>query len=72
MGVTQGTTTLIGDNPTVKYANGKQHGYAVLDITTAETRCRFRAVDTIKEKQSPIATIAEFVVAAGKPGARQV
>jgi alkaline phosphatase D len=60
------------DNPHVRFANSERRGYAVLELT--ETRClaQLRALDSEKAADSPIATLAAFVVEDGRPGAETV
>jgi alkaline phosphatase D len=63
---------LRSDNPHVRFANSERRGYAVLELT--ETRClaQLRALDSEKAADSPISTLAVFVVEDGRPGAETV
>jgi alkaline phosphatase D len=56
--------------PDVHQFDGTRHGYAVVDLTADEARCRYRTVSTVTQPTADISTLAEMVVAAGRPGAR--
>jgi alkaline phosphatase D len=58
--------------PHLHFANGSVRGYGVVDLTPATARCRFRAVESVAQRTSPVSTIAEFEVTAGRPGARRL
>jgi alkaline phosphatase D len=58
--------------PWIRYTDSTRHGYAVMELTEEQARCRFRSVRTTTAEESPIDTIAEFIVQAGKPGLTRV
>ncbi len=60
---------LRAENPHVCFANGEKRGYVVMDL--AEKRClaQLRVIDSEKAADSPISTLASFVVEGGRPGA---
>ncbi|MBI4988777.1 MAG: alkaline phosphatase D family protein [Rhodocyclales bacterium] len=57
------------DNPHVRFANSERRGYAVLELTEKRCLAQLRAIDSEKAVDSPIATLAAFVVEDGRPGA---
>jgi alkaline phosphatase D len=63
---------VLTDIPWLKFADSTRHGYAVMEVTEDEARCRFRSVRTTVSEESPIDTIAEFTVAAGRAGLTRV
>ena len=60
---------LRAENPHVRFANGEKRGYVVMDL--AERRClaELRVIDSEKAADSPVSTLATFVVEDGRPGA---
>ena len=58
-------------NPHVRYANGADRGYVVLDISREKIEARLRALADVKSANSTIATAATFEVEAGRPGVRR-
>ena len=60
---------LRAENPHVRFANGEKRGYVVMDL--AEKRClaELRVIDSEKAADSPISTLASFIVEDGRPGA---
>lgn len=57
------------ENPHVRFANSEKRGYAVLELTERRCLARLRALDSEKAADSPISTLATFVVEDGRPGA---
>ena len=57
-------------NPHVRYARSEVHGYGVVALEPKQATISFRAVKSVKEKNSPISTLQQFVVEAGQPGAK--
>ena len=53
----------------MRFANGEKRGYVVMDL--AEKRClaELRVIDSEKAADSPISTLASFIVEDGRPGA---
>lgn len=58
------------ENPHVRFANSEKRGYAVLELTEKRCLARLRALDSEKAADSPISTLATFVVEDGRPGAK--
>ena len=57
------------ENPHVRFANSEKRGYAVLELTEKRCLAQLRAIDSEKAADSPISTLAAFVVENGRPGA---
>lgn len=55
-------------NPHIRYANGVDRGYVVLDIGADKLEARLRTVGTVKAQDSPIGTLGRFEVQAGRAG----
>jgi alkaline phosphatase D len=53
-----------------KYARSDKRGYVTVELSAREARVRLRAIDSEKDPNSGIATIATFAVADGKAGAK--
>jgi len=60
------------ENPHVRFANSEKRGYAVLELTERRCLAQLRALDSEKAADSPISTLAAFVVEDGHPGAERV
>ena len=58
------------ENPHIKFYNGKR-GYVRVEITPSLCRADYRIVPFVSKPGAPIATLASFVVEAGKPGAER-
>jgi alkaline phosphatase D len=58
------------DNPHTKFFDGAFRGYVRCEVTPQQWRSDFRAVTTILAPESPIRTLASFVVEDGRPGAQ--
>ncbi len=57
------------ENPHVRFASSEKRGYAVLELTERRCLAQLRAIDSEKAADSPISTLAAFVVENGRPGA---
>jgi alkaline phosphatase D len=57
--------------PHVKYVDGRDHGYVVLDVTRDRMRADFRYVSAIEDPNASISTGASFVVEDRQPGAKE-
>jgi alkaline phosphatase D len=57
------------ESPHARYARSDKRGYVTVELSAREARVRLRAIDSEKDPNSGIATIANFVVADGKAGA---
>lgn len=58
-----------GDNPHVKYFDGRPGGYVRCDLTKGLWRSDLRLADSILDRRFPVRTVASFVVEDGHPGA---
>lgn len=58
---------LSANHPHVRYANTKQRGYLVVELTPSGMHAQLRAVDE-KRRDSEVTTPAAFTVVAGRPG----
>ena len=58
------------DNPFVKLQNA-QRGYVSCELTPRLFTARYRVLDSVTRRGSPRKTLAEFVVASGRPGAQR-
>ncbi len=59
---------LLATNPHVKFLDVR-NGYTVCDVTPDRWQADYRALKTVETADSPVATIASFVVEDGRPGA---
>ena len=57
------------DNPHTQFFDGFFHGYVRCTLTPESWLTEFRAVPSILNEQSPVFTLAAFVVHDGLPGA---
>jgi alkaline phosphatase D len=55
-------------NPHIRYGRGDVFGYGLVEIGAKQAAVSFRAVDSVRDRQSGISTIARFAVEAGRPG----
>jgi alkaline phosphatase D len=56
----------LSDNPHIKFFDSRQRGYVRCSVSRQEWRSELRAVDTVKQQNSQISTLATFVVEDGK------
>jgi alkaline phosphatase D len=59
---------LLDRNPHLRYGRSGRYGYALVVLDARMAHVAFRAVDTVKARQSAIATLQSFAVEAGRPG----
>jgi alkaline phosphatase D len=52
-------------------ANASRHGYATVELTPAGSTARIRTVESVIHPDSPIRTVATYVVEDGKAGAQK-
>ena len=62
------TDAIRAENPDIAFADSTRRGYTVLDIGRERLEARLRVVDSVKEPQMAISTLATFSVAAGRAG----
>ncbi|MBK7136946.1 MAG: alkaline phosphatase D family protein [Rhodocyclales bacterium] len=60
---------LRAENPHVRFANGEKRGYVVMDLAARRCLAELRVIDSEKAADSPVSTLASFVVEDGRPGA---
>jgi alkaline phosphatase D len=60
------------DNPHIKFFEGDKRGYVRCCVNRDLWTTDLRVVETINEPNSPISTLATFVVESGQPGAQRV
>ena len=60
---------LRAENPHVRFANGEKRGYVVMDLAARRCLAELRVIDSEKAADSPVSTLATFVVEDGRPGA---
>ncbi|MDQ2989145.1 MAG: alkaline phosphatase D family protein [Pseudomonadota bacterium] len=62
------TLEYIDMNPHIKYGRSDKRGFMLMEVTPAKTTANFVALDDVRDAGSGIATVASFVVNAGRPG----
>lgn len=60
------------ENPHIKYFESRLRGYVRCTLDREQWRSDLRVVDTVKQPQSSIRTLASFAVQAGQPGAQRI
>jgi alkaline phosphatase D len=60
----------LAENPHIRYGNGK-HGYLTVELTPERCTTAVRGLESEKRADSPISTLATFVVENGRPGAQR-
>ena len=61
----------LDQNPHVRYFDERNGGYVRCDLTPEQWRTDMNLADSIKDPESPVRTVASFVVEDGKPGAER-
>jgi alkaline phosphatase D len=64
-------SALLAANPHFVFADGKYHGYGLVDIQPEQLRVRLRIVEDVTAPDSPVRTLASFSVAAGRKQIQQ-
>ena len=64
--------TVLAENPHLKYANGKDHGYAILSLDDKQARSDFMIVSDRKKPDATTSIGPSFVVADGQKGAVRI
>ena len=57
---------LLAANPQCVFADAKEHGYGIVDVSPSRLDVRLRAVDDVLRRDTGIATLAAFRVDAGR------
>lgn len=60
--------TILGENPHIKYADGNDHGYAMVELTEKQAKVDFMVVSDRKDPNATTSVAQSFVVADGMPG----
>jgi alkaline phosphatase D len=63
----EATARHAAENPHCLLANSTKRGYGVVEITPARAEIALRVVENIQEEQSPVTTLARFIVVDGQP-----
>lgn len=66
------TDRYVADNPHIRYGRSDRRGYMLLEITPERIATRFQALDDVRLAESGVATVASFIVEAGRPRLQQV
>lgn len=66
----KGVQSLLPRNPHIKYARSEVYGYGVVTLEPKKAEVAFRTLQSEKDAQSGIATMARFAVEAGQPGVK--
>lgn len=62
------TDQYVAQNPHIKYGRSDVRGFVMMEVSPAQVVTRFQALADVRQAQSPVSTIARFVVEDGKPG----
>jgi alkaline phosphatase D len=60
--------TITAENPHIKYANGRDHGYAMVELSSSQAKVDFMVVSDRKDPNGTTSIAQSFVVADGMPG----
>ena len=66
------TERVMQDNPHIRFGKSDQRGYTVLEVKGLRATAHFRVIDTVRQRETTLATAASFAVEAGRPGAHRV
>jgi alkaline phosphatase D len=58
----------LAENPAIRFADSAHRGYMSFDLTPDRLHARARALADVRNRQSAISTLVEYVVEDGKPG----
>jgi alkaline phosphatase D len=59
------------ENSHIKFANSTLRGYTAIELSASRCTARLRTVKSVADRDSPVATLATFVVEDGRPGAQR-
>ena len=62
----EGEKSLMSSNPHLKYVNGRDHGFVVLDINKESTKAQWYYTSNIKIPKSEVVLAKELSVMAGE------
>jgi len=60
--------TVLTENPHIKYAEGRDHGYAMVELANSQAKVDFMVVSDRKDPDATTSNGAGFIVADGVPG----
>lgn len=60
-----------GENPHIKFGDSARRGYTTIELAPGRCTTRLRAVRNVADRDSPVSTLATFVVEDGRPGAQR-
>ena len=63
---------MLPENPHVRFFDSRPRGYVRCTVTPDRWVTELRALDNVADARTPIATLASFVVEAGRPGAQKL
>ena len=66
------TERVMQDNPHIRFGKSDQRGYTVLEVKGRRATAHLRVIDTVRQRESMLATAASFVVEAGRPGVQRI
>jgi alkaline phosphatase D len=61
----------LSHNPHLRYGRSGVNGYGLVSLGPKNAQVAFRTVRSVKEMESPIATLARFAVEPGRPGVQR-
>jgi alkaline phosphatase D len=62
------TLEYVDMNPHIKYGRSDKRGFMLMEVTPAKTTTHFVGLDDVRDAATGAATVARFVVNAGRPG----
>jgi alkaline phosphatase D len=62
---------LLQENPHVLFANGTRRGYSTVELSSSRCVSRIRTIASASETDSPVRTLATYVVESGRAGAQK-
>jgi alkaline phosphatase D len=63
--------TAKSEGPHIKFATGIHRGYSVMTLTRQSLKTDLRVVANHRDPETPVSTLASFMVTDGKAGAEQ-
>jgi len=61
-------TANLAHNPQVKFYKPEKRGYLLHEVNESEWKATARAIDNVRDEQSPVSSLASFVVTKGESG----
>ncbi len=63
----QRTAQYVAMNPHIKYGRSDRRGYMLCELTPQRTTVLFQGLDNVRDRTSPVTTLARFAVTADQP-----